>query len=54
MDEVSRSVELGVPSSILEVIPSSPSKMVNASDSKMDAQVSYGVGPLSTGSIGSF
>ena len=28
--------------------------MVNASDSKMDAQVSYGVGPLSIGSIRTF
>ena len=28
--------------------------MVNASNSKMDAQVSYGVGPLSAGCLGSF
>ena len=32
----------------------SRSKMVNASDSKVDAQVSYGVGPLSAGSISTF
>ena len=51
MDEVSRSIEQGAPSSILEIIPS---KMVNDSNSNMDAQVSYGVGPLSSGSLRTF